>query len=138
MKYFYSKEFDAFYIDSLFDNYSTNNSLPNDVIEVSENIFNQFSLNSKFGFKRYLDHSGNLTWVKIDKSIEDLSVEERIWRDAQLKNCDLEINKLEDIGTHETIISLWRKYRVNLRNWPENSNFPNKKFRPKLSMLKDI
>lgn len=70
------------------------------------------------------------SWV--DDGIQPLTpqqqeVQERIWRNAELARADVQINKAEDVGGDARP---WREYRVALRNWPENPNFPNSNHRP--------
>lgn len=55
---------------------------------------------------------------------------ERIWRNGELYSCDIIINKLEDEGSDQTEINKYRKYRVELRNWPEHPQFPFPNYRP--------
>jgi len=56
---------------------------------------------------------------------------ERHWRNLELFRSDFEINKIEDddpkaVGT----IEQWRKYRRQLRAWPEHEDFPSIEKRP--------
>ena len=60
-------------------------------------------------------------------SHEDLCVSERLWRNAELARADIEINKLTDAGLEA---QAWKAYRIALRNWPENTNFPCTDQRP--------
>lgn len=68
----------------------------------------------------------------VSKTISrDLESIERSWRNSELQQADMELNKVQDsdpkaIGS----VSDWRNYRKLLRAWPENVNFPNKEFRP--------
>jgi hypothetical protein len=71
-------------------------------------------------------------------SHEALIDSERKWRDSELINADIELNKVQDsdpkaIGT----VSDWRTYRKALRAWPENKNFPKQEFRPKSPASKE-
>lgn len=54
---------------------------------------------------------------------------ERLWRNEQLKSADDTINKVED-GEIEGDAKAWRKYRVELRNWPSHEKFPDVESRP--------
>ena len=57
--------------------------------------------------------------------------EERSWRDNQLLVADIAIEKLQDNDPSATFnLNKWRTYRIALRNWPQNPNFPNPAFRP--------
>lgn len=55
---------------------------------------------------------------------------ERHWRDEELVRTDTQLMKVQDgvtgIGTQKA----WRTYRNDLRDWPSNSNFPDKNLRP--------
>lgn len=56
---------------------------------------------------------------------------ERAWRDAELLRADAQIMKAEDADPSAvgTVIE-WRGYRIALRNWPQDVNFPNPNHRP--------
>jgi hypothetical protein len=55
--------------------------------------------------------------------------EERTWRDAELAKADIELNKVQD-GRGTGLVSDWRDYRNELRDWPEHESFPDSAFRP--------
>lgn len=55
---------------------------------------------------------------------------ERAWRDAELKRADVELLKVQDGMPNLGNVSDWRKYRVALRNWPNDSKFPDSEYRP--------
>lgn len=68
-------------------------------------------------------------------SIEVMSaLDERMWRNDELKKADVIINKIEDFEI-EGDSKAWRKYRVALRNWPDHDKFPSKRSRPKAPKL---
>lgn len=54
--------------------------------------------------------------AKIDKAAE-----ERAWRDAELDAADKAINTIEDVGGDATN---FHKYRVALRDYPQQQGFP--------------
>lgn len=54
---------------------------------------------------------------------------ERAWRDSELAIADIELNKVQD-GRGIGLVSDWRDYRNELRNWPEHAGFPNSSYRP--------
>jgi len=60
---------------------------------------------------------------------EQLTVMERAWRNAELERADIELNKVQD-GMGTGTVTAWREYRCNLRNWPENQDFPDSSKRP--------
>lgn len=55
--------------------------------------------------------------------------EERQWRNKELNRADNELNKVQD-GVGVGTVSVWRAYRVLLRNWPAHASFPNPDYRP--------
>lgn len=55
---------------------------------------------------------------------------ERQWRDAELVRADLMLNRIQDGMSGFGSIGPWRSYRVDLRNWPENPEFPKTACRP--------
>jgi len=55
--------------------------------------------------------------------------EERQWRDAELDKADVELYKVQD-GRGTGLVSDWRNYRNELRDWPEHESFPDSAFRP--------
>jgi len=55
--------------------------------------------------------------------------EERQWRDQELAKSDIELNKVQD-GRGTGLVSDWRDYRNELRDWPEHESFPDSAFRP--------
>ena len=54
---------------------------------------------------------------------EELSAQERTWRDAELAVADTELNKVQD-GEGTGLVSDWREYRKALRSYPEAPDFP--------------
>jgi len=55
-------------------------------------------------------------------ALADLVNTERSWRDAELAKADIEIYKLEDVSSPATA---YRAYRVALRDYPQQPDFPN-------------
>ena len=60
------------------------------------------------------------------KILEELQRQARAWRDAELARADIELNKVQD-GVGKGTVAEWRTYRINLRNWPATTEFPNVK-----------
>jgi hypothetical protein len=76
--------------------------------------------------------------TKNNQGVVDLAVVERNWRDSELINADIELNKVQDSDPKATgTVSDWRTYRKALRAWPEDKNFPKQEFRPKSPMNKE-
>jgi len=55
--------------------------------------------------------------------------EERQWRDQELAKADVELNKVQD-GRGTGLVSDWRDYRNELRDWPAHPEFPEMHARP--------
>ena len=58
----------------------------------------------------------------IEPPKEDPAIVARYMRDKLLRDADIAINKLEDIGSDASLI---RKHRQNLRDVPQQEGFPN-------------
>lgn len=131
MKYFYSKSADSFYPSDYKDIYLRNGTWPGDSVEVTEEQFINFSLSTRPNNKKrdYID--GFFVWVDDGPTIHQLHVNEKLWRNFELKRSDIELNKVQDSDPKSTgSVSDWRNYRKALRAWPESVNFPNKDLRP--------
>jgi len=55
-------------------------------------------------------------------TLAEVANTERSWRDAELAKTDIDIYKLEDAGLDATA---YRAYRMALRDYPQQSDFPN-------------
>lgn len=69
-------------------------------------------------------------WVDLGEPEPDVIITERAWRDAELRRADIILNKVQDGMTGFGSVGPWRSYRVELRNWPENPEFPKIENRP--------
>ena len=49
---------------------------------------------------------------------------ERQWRNSELPKADIEIYKMED-AADTTLELTWRSYRIALRDYPQQPEFPN-------------
>jgi hypothetical protein len=128
---YYSASKNTFYPSSFKTSYVSNNSWPADAVKVSDAIWKEFGqgLPPK-GKVRGGGEDGLPCWV--DTPVIELTQQsqvERAWRNLELVRCDIELNKIQDGMGYGTIKS-WRDYRCSLRDWPENKNFPNSRFRP--------
>ena len=63
-------------------------------------------------------------------TLEQASILERHWRDNELNRADIHLNKVQDGMSGFGSVGPWRLYRVDLRNWPENPEFPKIENRP--------
>jgi hypothetical protein len=71
--------------------------------------------------------SGKAKIQSFDKAaglLEDKKASERSWRNSELARADIELNKVQD-GEGNGLVSDWRKYRTELRDYPKTTNFPN-------------
>lgn len=74
------------------------------------------------------------TWEDLGEELyvpthEDLCFNEKLWRNTELSRADIELNKVQD-GVGVGSVAAWRQYRIDLRNWPEDKEFPNPAARP--------
>ena len=65
----------------------------------------------------------------LEVQVEDPEIAERVWRNKELANADVELFKVQD-GEGTGLVGDWRKYRRDLRDWPDHASFPNKMLRP--------
>lgn len=130
MTTYYSPSKNAFYESEI------NTSIPEDVLEITEKKKQELLSGQAKGLVITPDVSGNpILKGDLDNLENKLEI---IWRNSELVKADIELNKVQDsdpkaVGT----VSQWREYRKALRGWPENSNFPNKEFRPKAPDYKE-
>jgi len=61
--------------------------------------------------------------------LDEQAALERQWRNTELAKADIELNKVQD-GRGTGLVSDWRDYRNELRDWPEHEGFPDSAFRP--------
>jgi hypothetical protein len=75
---------------------------------------------------------GGINWVlDVELDLEFKTLRERTWIESELREAGREIEKHQDadstaIGTEAD----WRKYRIELRAWPDNGAFPDADKRP--------
>jgi hypothetical protein len=73
---------------------------------------------------------GDGKWYRIysvrSYSVEEKSAQERAWRDAQYVAVHTEINRVDDgHSSQNPPASAWRTYRNELRDYPQQGDFPN-------------
>lgn len=131
MKPYFSQKNNAFFLLEFKPEYDKTNSWPEDAVEVSLSVWEEFASSQRVGFERGVSGDGAPCWVEYTIPQEDLISQERAWRDYTLNYADKEIYKLQDGDKNSTAsVASWRAYRKALRNWPEDLKFPNKNFRP--------
>lgn len=125
MSVFYSPSYRGFYDTTV------HAKIPSDSISITNDehkqLLSELALN-----KMIVIVNGKISTVdNTSLKISENCALERIWRDSELKRCDVEIFKLQDSDPNKFgTIEVWRTYRKLLRAWPENDNFPNKNCRP--------
>ncbi|QZI69556.1 phage tail assembly chaperone [Pseudomonas protegens] len=112
-------------------------SIPEDAIEISDALYLAVIGNPAPGKIRAHDERGLPYLVDAPVVERDLSVEERIWRDADLTSVmwlrERHRDQLE-IGTATTLTGEQFKellvYMQSLRDWPQSPDFPQAEYRP--------
>lgn len=131
MEYRYSASTNSFYPESLIDTYISFGALPDDAKPCSATEYAEYATSEPpIGKERGADVNGRPSWVDFKpQTLEQLSEIERIWRNEELTRADVEINKIED-GVSSESITAWRSYRISLRDWPASEYFPDSSKRP--------
>lgn len=99
-------------------------NIPSDCVEITEE-YKAYLLSSESSAKKIApDESGYPVIVDAVLSDENRVMIERAWRDSELIQADVELNKVQDadpkaIGT----VAQWRQYRKELRAYPESEGF---------------
>ena len=76
----------------------------------------------------YIDHPEIQAIINPPPTIEQLSENERYWRDSELQRMDIVFRIATDRKQDTENIS---QYSEALRVWPEHEQFPDSKYRPK-------
>lgn len=129
--YLFSKTTLSFYPTELLELYKDAGTLPSDLVEVNEDTYNTIRTGLSVGKVVTVNHKGVPSVVDYKPNKTDLIAIEKSWRDSELFRADVELNKVQD-GDNGTVgtVTEWRKYRKELRAWPENPSFPSKVARP--------
>ena len=120
-KIYYSPSTKGFYHEGV------HHTVPDDSRQVTEDQYKEFHQNSAKGLVAEFD--GIQFTFSLPLNNFDSSSAERIWRDAELRMADIEINKIQD-GSSKSSLKQWRAYRNALRSWPEHEKYPNSDYRP--------
>jgi hypothetical protein len=87
--------------------------------------------NRKGDEQRFIDIMNNPDYVitkyedteeGISAALETKKMEERMWRNSEINSVSFEINDLEDRGQDASAL---RAFRVLLRDYPQQPDFPN-------------
>lgn len=129
--YLFSAKTCGFYPKAEIDAYINAGTLPEDTIEVSEDIRNEYNVSPPAGFKLGTDSSGMPAWV--DLTAKEKNSNNELLRASLRAIADSEISWRQDavdadIATDREVSELaeWRKYRVLLMRidttdpeWPQ-------------------
>lgn len=117
--YLFSAKTFGFYPKAEIDAYINAGTLPEDTIEVSEDIRNEYNVSPPAGFKLGTDSSGMPAWV--DLTAKEKNSNNELLRASLRSAADSEINWRQDasdagIATQKELSELaeWKKYRVLL------------------------
>ncbi|MPU94455.1 tail fiber assembly protein [Escherichia coli] len=130
MNYWFSPANNAFYPVALKESYVNAGSLPNDLIEVEDTIFNEFSATPPDGKMRGVGYSGLPIWVDIpvvEESSEQIKARARVLRDEFIVSTDrmlvsdFTINNIPLTAEQQAeLLDVRQKFKV----WPESEGWP--------------
>lgn len=123
---FYSKTTGGFYTAEVHGD-----KIPADSVEITIEEAQSLRAMEAEGKRIVANENGYPIIVDWQPSTDDLAYFERSWRNSELVRADNEIRRHQDADKSATATEqAWRDYRVNLRSWPENPDFPNISSRP--------
>ncbi|AJJ11833.1 caudovirales tail fiber assembly family protein [Yersinia rohdei] len=121
MKVFYSAIDNSFYPDELREQYVTAGSWPDDAVEVSNKLFQEF-ITAPAGKERKADTDGMPRWVDVQPPSEIELIAQAEYKKTELMSqANSEIAPLQDAvdlnmanADEVTALQTWKKYRVLL------------------------
>ncbi|WP_145523121.1 tail fiber assembly protein [Yersinia rohdei] len=121
MKVFYSAIDNSFYPDELREQYVTAGSWPDDVVEVSERVFQEF-ITAPAGKERKAGTDGMPRWVDVQPPSKIELIAQAEYKKTELMSqANSEIAPLQDAvdlnmanADEVTALQSWKKYRVLL------------------------
>lgn len=129
---YYSKSTDCTYLERV------HSVMPDDVIEISDALYQEVFANPMLGKIRSVDESG--LPILIDPpglTPEEREKQERSWRDEQIDSVlwlrerhrdQIDLNQTPSLTTEQ--FSELLIYIRNLRDWPQSADFPSAEARP--------
>jgi Caudovirales tail fibre assembly protein. len=131
MNYWYSPKNNAFYPAALKKSYESAGSLPDDLTEVTDEIFNEFSSTPPDGKERVTGHDSLPCWQDrpaIPPTAEELQAKARKLRDSFIESTDKMI--VPDFTISDAKLSneqLDELYAVRsaFKRWPTSEDWPN-------------
>lgn len=133
MTVFFCPSSTSFYDDDIYGD-----QLPQDAIEITEDLRQQLLEAQSAGKQIVADENGQpVATDRPGPTIEQQVQRERFWRDAELTKTDMLVTRHrdeQDAGRVPTLTDeqyrQLQSYRLELREWPENASFPNDQRRP--------
>ncbi|MGU3835721.1 tail fiber assembly protein [Citrobacter portucalensis] len=130
MNYWFSPANNAFYPMALKESYVNAGSLPNDLIEVDDSIFNEFSATPPEGQMRGVGGDGLPIWIDIpvvEESPEQIMARARTLRDEFIFSTDRML--VSDFTINNAPLTTAQKaelldVRQKFKLWPENEGWP--------------
>ena len=129
---YYSKSTDCTYLDRV------HSVMPDDVIQISDALYQEVFANPAFGKVRSQDENGLPILIDSPElTSEERAKQERSWRDKQINSVlwlrerhsdQLDLNQTASLTTEQ--FSELLIYIRNLRDWPQSAAFPSPESRP--------
>lgn len=132
MKRYYSKTTQTTYVSGI------HSEMPADAVAITDKRYQEVIVNPVDGKVRSHDAEGLPILVDpLPLTVEELSVRERLWRDAEIERVKWLRERHRDqldIGEQTTLapeqFGELLIYMQSLRDWPSASEFPAEEFRP--------
>ncbi|EUM17872.1 MULTISPECIES: tail fiber assembly protein [Enterobacter cloacae complex] len=131
MNYWFSPANNAFYPVALKESYVNAGSLPNDLIEVEDSVFSEFSATPPEGKLRGIGSDGFPIWIDIpivEESPEQIQARARALRDEFIVSTDRMLvsdytinNVLLTSEQQAELLDVRQKFKV----WPESEGWPD-------------
>lgn len=132
--YYFSPSTLAFYPEELLEVYEAAGTLPDDIIEMDEGVFEEFSNNPPAGYQRGADKDGHPEWhliPVIPKTDEEIYNENattaRRYRDSFLKCTDrmmLGDFSIDDVLMTQEQFNEVLAIRTEFKAWPKQDGWP--------------
>ncbi|WPJ20652.1 tail fiber assembly protein [Pseudomonas phage vB_PF_Y1-MI] len=128
---FYSEKVNAFFDDNFKEAYEKANSWPEDAVEVSSEIHQEFGIDQPPEGKQRCFSRGKFKWVREVISLEDMKVSANLWRMSMLEKTDGIVSRHRDQLDMEEDTTLsgeefkeLLQFRKALRDWPDHRTYP--------------
>ncbi|MCE1279765.1 tail fiber assembly protein [Enterobacter hormaechei] len=131
MEYLYSPKENAFYPAALEDAYRAAGTLPDDLVPVETDVFNEFSACPPQGKIRAVGDDGLPCWVDIPQKVvteDEVKALARGLRDKFLEATDkllVQDYTIDDVPLTEEQKSELAEVRLNFKRWPSVEDWPN-------------